>query len=335
MAAGKSYVRFGTALVSWRDVTYTKVANCGSGGSSDVYLTLATSGPRRGVSFAVKVFSAAAREDWRHNFMREVHVLRDCDHPAIVKIVDEGVYQNRYPFFVMEYLPETLSKALRTSDLDDTAKISIVLQLLSALNYLSRRDPPVVHRDIKPSNVFLKTGSCLLGDFGLILQGDESQQNQATKETVRGVPEMAKNYRTPELVAYHNGGPKPPPSSDVFQLGLVAAELFTGTNPLVPDNPGKPPRLRPLANVPGSLGAPIKSLLEQMLILETKLRPSASELSIGWQALLLAQHKRNHSERRVARIKMATQETPPAPPASDRPRSPPKREFGAGIFDEE
>lgn len=157
MTARKIYLPFGDAVISWRDVTYVKIGNVGSGGSSDVYLALATSGPRRGVTFVVKMFSAVGREAWRLNFMREVHVLRDCDHPAIVKVFDEGVYQVHYPFFVMEYLPDTLSKIMRVDgSLNDRGKLNIIMQLLSALNYLSRRDPPSVHRDIKPSNIFLK-----------------------------------------------------------------------------------------------------------------------------------------------------------------------------------
>jgi serine/threonine protein kinase len=335
MAARKIYLPFGDAVVSWRDVTYAKVGNCGRGGSSDVYLALATSGPRRGVLFAVKMFSAVAREDWRLNFMREVHVLRDCDHPAIVRVFDEGVYRDQYPFFVMEYLPETLSKVMRTGELDDRAKLSIVLQLLSALNYLSRRDPPVVHRDIKPSNIFLKTGSCILGDFGLILQVDDSRLGEAKTEVVGKVPEMAKNYRTPELVAYHNGGPKPPPSSDVFQLGLVAAELFTRENPLLPDSPEKPLNMQPLANVPSPLGVQIKSLLDRMLIQEAIARPSVADLLSAWQDLFLAQCKRDHDERQTARMRTATQEAPHATAAREQPLDPPGHEFGAGIFDDE
>ena len=116
MARSMAYVPFGESLISWRDVTYVKIRNLGSGGSSNTYLTLATSGPNKGVAFAVKVFSprnlAGNDGGWRLNFMREVHVLRDCDHPAIMKVFDEGVYCDEFPFVVMEFLPETVSKAL-------------------------------------------------------------------------------------------------------------------------------------------------------------------------------------------------------------------------------
>src|SRR5882724_850023 len=166
------------AFVSWRDVTYVKMDKAGQGGIGKVTVVLATTGQRKGVLFAVKVFSpdSPAKEDWKQGFMREVHVLRDCDHPAIVKVFDEGVVEGGRPFFVMEYLPRTLWGAIQDGKLDESAKLSIVMQLLSALDYLARRDPYVVHRDIKPKNIFLKEGTCVLGDFGLIFQDVEHAQ---------------------------------------------------------------------------------------------------------------------------------------------------------------
>src|SRR5271167_4544325 len=125
-----------TEFVSWRDITYEQVGSAGEGGIGKVFVVLARNGPRKGVLCAVKVFNPGSREkeDWRQAFMREVHVLRDCDHPAIVKVFDEGMLQDGRPFFVMEYLPETLWAAMQAGNLDDRAKLSIVMQLLSALD---------------------------------------------------------------------------------------------------------------------------------------------------------------------------------------------------------
>ena len=211
-------------FVSWRDITYVPVRSAGAGGIGKVSVALATTGPNKGVLFAVKVFSPDSREkeDWKQAFMREVHVLRDCNHPAVVKVFDEGVLGNGRPFFVMEYLSGSLWEAMKEGSLDETAKVNVVMQLLSALDYLSRRDPYVVHRDIKPKNIFLKAGTCVLGDFGLVFQ---DVVPVATGQPQGAIPAMAQAYRTPELVAYHATGKKPPPASDVFQLGLVAYEI--------------------------------------------------------------------------------------------------------------
>jgi serine/threonine protein kinase len=298
---------------SWRDITYEKVGNAGEGGIGKVAVTLAITGPHKGVLFAIKEFSPGSRvkEEWKQAFMREAHVLRDCDHPAIVRVFDEGVLQGGRPFFVMEYLPTTLWGAMQEGKLDDLTKVSIVMQLLSALDYLSRRDPYIVHRDIKPKNIFLKAETCVLGDFGLIFQDVEHAQPSGS-----GVPAMAQMYRTPELVAFHNGGPKPPPRSDVFQLGLVAAELFTGKNPLRPAGAAKPIQLDPLASIPGALGQVIRTRLEEMLVVDTKSRWPASRLLPLWLDLYRTLIRRQDDERRAARLaQRQVIEPPPPPPA--------------------
>ena len=69
---------------------------------------LATSGPHKGNLFAVKFFDALDRPEWRLGFMREINLLRSFDHPAIIRVYDEGVYKEKYPFLVMEYMFETL-----------------------------------------------------------------------------------------------------------------------------------------------------------------------------------------------------------------------------------
>lgn len=51
---------------------------------------------------------------------------------------------------------------------------------------------------------------------------------------IGGYVAMARYYRTPELVDYANGSAPLYIESDVFQLGLVLTELFTGKNPLKP-----------------------------------------------------------------------------------------------------
>jgi serine/threonine protein kinase len=305
-------------FVSWRDVTYEPVRSAGAGGVGKVSVALATTGPNKGVLFAIKTFSpdSPEKEDWKQAFMREVHVLRDCNHPAIVKVFDEGVLGDGRPFFVMEYLPDTLWDAMKASGLDDPAKVSIVMQLLSALDYLSRRDPYVVHRDIKPKNIFLKAGTCVLGDFGLVFQ-DVTPAAAGQPEGV--IPAMAQMYRTPELVEYHITGKKPPPASDVFQLGLVASELFTGKNPLRHGGPKTPVQLDALPDLPGPIGATIKARLEEMIVLKTKDRMPAGLLLPLWLDLYRAVVRRQGAGRRTPVVR-----EPAAPPGEKT--SPPDEE---------
>src|SRR5262249_58945899 len=93
-------------------------------------------------------------------------------------------------------------------------------------------------------------------------------------------PGMPRAYRTPNLVDYLRGGPAPTPRSDVFQLGLVLAEVFTGKNPLQPltgEDFTAPVELVPLDPIPGELGEPLRYRLQEMLARKPEDRPTAAD----------------------------------------------------------
>src|SRR5207302_4112572 len=105
----------------------------------------------------VKLFRRLSKPEWLANFLEEIKFLQGCDHPAVMRVFDEGVFLDKHPFVVAEYLPGTLGNVLRTNP-TMMAKMASAIQMISALEYLSRPDISVVHRDIKPANVFIKGG---------------------------------------------------------------------------------------------------------------------------------------------------------------------------------
>jgi serine/threonine protein kinase len=275
---------------------YTCLQLLGVGGSAETYLMVATAGKLRGQLFAVKVFRRLSKPEWLANFLKEVRFLQDCNHPAVMRVFDEGLFLDRHPFVVAEYLPGTLGNVLRTGP-TMMARLAYAIQLISALEYLALPEVAVVHRDIKPANVFIKGGSCVLGDFGLMKRtGTPAEQDREMLQASAG-PRMPRHYRTPDLVAYYQGGPAPTAKSDVYQLGLLFAEMFSGSNPQKPMAAGdfaEPVELKPFS-VPGGLGEPILSLILPMLDNDPVRRPTAAELSGRWQELFLEAAKRSHA----------------------------------------
>jgi serine/threonine-protein kinase len=207
-----------------------------------------------------------------------------------MRIYDDGVYvpaeeKKEYPFVIVDYLPNTLFDLIRGST-TSAERISYTLQLLSALSYLDRHNPSVVHRDIKPRNIFIKGKSCVLGDFGLMkfLDAQDEVDHQVYIESVgTGMPFF---YRTPDLIAYAKEKRPLSTKSDVFQLGLVTAQAFTGWNPQRKAEAFTDDlTLEPIRYIRGTLGPRIKELIENMLTNDPTTRPSANELIDPWEGI--------------------------------------------------
>jgi len=272
--------------------TYYRVLQLlGEGGNSIVYLVLALGGEYQGALFALKLFKRITETQRLEKFLREIRFLRTCDHPCIMRIYDEGRYVWRsasaareYPFVIAEYLPQTLFDLIR-GRVTIAEKLSITLQLLSAIAHLAKQDPPVIHRDIKPRNIFLKGRTCVLGDFGLMKFTDNPETDREVfKESIG--PGMPFFYRTPDLVAYAKQESDLTTKSDVFQLALVICELFTGRNPCKKAKDHLAPvELEPIREIPGARGFEIKSMLEQMLIYNPNIRPAAGDLIDLWEGV--------------------------------------------------
>jgi serine/threonine protein kinase len=297
------YLEVGKGVRAASGNWYACVQPLGAGGNAATFLVVSTEGPHRGVLFALKVFRKLSEANRRERFFREVEFLKQCDHPSIMRIFDWGTYtvpfkarqHFEYPFVVAEYLPSTLTDVIGANAASVPVRVSYSLQLLSALAYLSGLAPAVVHRDIKPANIFIKGHSCVLGDFGLmkVLDAQPDGGSQLFRESAgAGMPFF---YRTPDLVGYCKNEAPLSCKSDVFQLGLVLGELFTGRNPLRrADDLLDPVVLDPLGTVPGALGAGIAALIRRMLVMNPADREDAATLLSPWQGVFEDAVKRSN-----------------------------------------
>jgi len=266
---------------------YRVLQQVGEGGNAITYLVVQTEGQFKGNNFALKVFKNISNEERRQRFFEEQNFLENTTHPSILKYRDKGSYYD-HPFLVSEYLPKTLEDVIRGDPVPVPERISYSIQLLSALKYLHNLETPVIHRDIKPSNIFIKGTSCVLGDFGLLKKaGTEVEEDREVwkESTESALPYF---YRSPDMVAYGNKEAPLTTKSDVFQLGLVLAELFTGRNPAKrpkDDDILSPVVLEEIGNIPGDMGGGIAALLERMLEENPNERETAGELMDGWMGL--------------------------------------------------
>src|SRR4029453_12726193 len=121
-------------------------------------------------------------EPLRKQFEREARLLARLRHPAMTRVIDhfsEGDGQ----FLVMDLIAgEDLWEMLQRSGgvFPPHKVLEWADQLLDALDYLHKQEPPIIHRDIKPQNLKLSnTGQIILLDFGLA-KGFAGQISRAT-----------------------------------------------------------------------------------------------------------------------------------------------------------
>ena len=198
----------------------------GEGGMGRVYKVRHT---QLGKPFALKLMQTAFSGDSRarDHFYREARLASSLAHTNVVSIIDFGEDPRLGAFMVMELLEgETLSSRIKEGRFGMRAACDVILQIAEALDYIHKRQ--IVHCDIKPDNILListapgerRRHHVKLLDFGLARLGSISPR---TSQVVDGTPE----YLAPERIT----GNSPTPSMDIYGLGVLAYEIFTGTLP--------------------------------------------------------------------------------------------------------
>ncbi len=163
--------------------------------------------------------TVAASEASLTRFRNEVRVARQVSHPNVCRVYDVGEIDG-HVFLSMEYVDgEDLASLLRRiGRLPSDKALEIARKLCAGL--AAAHEKGVLHRDLKPGNVMLDArGQVLLTDFGLA--GLASQIADA--EIRNGTPA----YMAPEQLS----GREVTAQSDIYSLGLVLYEIFTGKRP--------------------------------------------------------------------------------------------------------
>ena len=201
---------------------YRIVGLLGRGGMGEVYRA---EDLKLGQPVALKFLSREVTDhaDRLARFHQEVRLARQVSHPNVCRVHDIAETGGQH-FLSMEYIDgEDLASLLRRiGRLPSDKALELSRQLCAGL--AAAHDRKVLHRDLKPANVLIDgRGRAHLADFGL---ANLTDQRRDVRE-IAGTP----GYMAPE----QQEGREVTTRTDVYALGLVLYEMFTGKPALTID----------------------------------------------------------------------------------------------------
>jgi Protein kinase domain len=200
---------------------YRIVGLLGRGGMGEVYRA---EDLKLGQAVALKFLpnEVTHHADRLARFHQEVRLARQVSHPNVCRVHDIGETSGQH-FLSMEYIDgEDLASLLRRiGRLPSDKALELARQLCAGL--AAAHDRGVLHRDLKPANVLIDgQGRAHLADFGL---ADLTTRGDAPE--IAGTP----GYMAPEQLEGRGATTR----TDVYALGLVLYEMFTGKRALTGD----------------------------------------------------------------------------------------------------
>lgn len=207
---------------------YRIIEPVGRGGMASVFKAYEPSLDRY---VALKVLPPEFLHDpsFAERFRREAQTIARLEHPQIIPIFAYDIdAATGTPWMAMRLISGgSLSQRIKNSRLAPSESARILKDVAEALDYA--HGAGVIHRDVKPQNVLLDdAGRVYLADFG-IAKMVESTAHMTQTGMITGTPQ----YMAPEQAL----GKPIDKSIDIYALGIVAYELFTGRVPFSADTP--------------------------------------------------------------------------------------------------
>ncbi|KAF0107763.1 MAG: serine/threonine protein kinase [Anaerolineaceae bacterium] len=217
----KNHLTFETAFSQ-----YTATEIIGEGGAGRVY----KAHDEAKNTYAIKILNAknATRERIKR-FKNEITFCEQNTHPHILKIIDNGPYKEGnivLPFYVMQFYDSSLRRLIEAV-IEYNAILPLFSQILDGVEAAHKLK--AIHRDLKPENILYdsKNKALVVADFGIArFQEEELYTAVETKAADR----LANfQYAAPEQ---RMRGAHVDEQADIYALGLMLNEMFTGVIPL-------------------------------------------------------------------------------------------------------
>ena len=202
---------------------YEIIEELGRGGMGVVYRARERT-PDRFVALKMILAGEFASPSELRRFRDEVDAAGRLEHPNIVKIYDASGVHDGHPFYTMQLVEGgTLADtAVRERFRDPRSAARLMIAIARAVQFGHVHG--VLHRDLKPANILVDAeGRPYVADFGVATVVDRERFDRS--EAILGTPE----YMSPEQAQANRDAVTT--ASDVYALGAVLYELFTGRPP--------------------------------------------------------------------------------------------------------
>ncbi len=189
----------------------------GRGGTADTYRAFDKTLERE---VAIKVLIDRS-DDINKRFLREAQAMAKLNHPRIVQVFDVGE-ESGMSYIVMELVRGKTLRDLEGGSISYRQALTYLTDVLEALEYA--HTDGTIHRDIKPSNIMtVDDGKHVkVMDFGLARRTSDMTQTTRTGQIVGTI-----GYLAPERFLSKPADVR----SDLYSVGIVMYEIFTGTVP--------------------------------------------------------------------------------------------------------
>ncbi len=252
---------------------YTITERLDHGGMAEVFRGVAESmeGFKKNVAIKRILPNLTKNQKFVSMFLDEARLSLFLQHANIVQVFDISRTPDNAYFLVMEFVDGCNLKGLierqkqKNRRIDVGHTIYLMIECCKALHYAHSLEHPetneplgIVHRDISPPNILLsKNGEVKLVDFGL------AKANSQIESTDPGVVKGKFSYLSPEAAS----GLPVDHRADVFAVGIILFELFTGKRLFYGDTDYQTVELVRQAKVPSLIqhNSEIEPELEQVV----------------------------------------------------------------------
>ncbi len=281
----------GPSLKMLANGRYRVMNQAGRGGMSVVYHAYDTQNDR---DVAIKILSLdlALEDSFLARFRRESELMRDLQHPNILRAYDYG-QDGELIYLVMSYYGGGTLKARMDGPVPLGAAANYLSQVAAGLGYAHSRN--IVHRDVKPSNVLIHHASdnLVLSDFGIAKA--LSNSNSQRTGTIMGTP----LYMAPEQFL-----DRVDQRTDIYALGVVLYQMLTGDVPFKGEGIGFKHLNDPVPPM-AAFGVSYDPAIEAVVQKALAKRPEARFQHVEEMSAAFTQAVQNYGENQTAFINLA------------------------------